>query len=458
MKATIRKPGLWQMVANWAGDRMAAMIWAGRTRKVPQRETTAYSRLMTMGRYQKDRPLIKPTPGNLRQFSRTVYARRAINRIKNIIAGLEWEIVPKPKVELSSELQRQIDLATACFQSPNNDDSFETMIEQVIEDYLICGAGALEPEIGGDAIRPLWMWPVDALSIQVYAAWSGDKNEARYLQTYGNGNIGGQQGIPLRNDQLIYIRKDPNTDNPFGNGCLETAFNSINRQLAAADYAGNVAGNGQPENLLQFLAADPVTLDRMRDWWRNEIEGQGQTPMVGGESEVKVHKLRGANDDALFLKYQELLLREIATAFEISPQNLGIEADVNRNTSEVAEDRDWSGIIIPTAKNIASYLTREALDRKLNFSQLQFRWLGIDRDDEQLMADIHDIYLKDSVMTPNEVREKLGRPPLESKWGDMLNVDMQIAIIAAKGVAKDVDDPSMNPAPKPKPKPKSKDA
>jgi hypothetical protein len=456
MKPTLRMPSLWQRAANWAGDRVAQMIWAGRTRKIPGRETTAYSRLMNMGRYQKDRPLIKPTPGNLRQFSRTVHARRAINRIKNIIAGLEWEIVPKAGVDLSRELQGQIDVVTACFQHPNRDDSFQTLIEQVIEDYLICGAGAIEPEVGGDPVRPLWMWPVDALSIQVYAAWTGDKNEARYLQTYGNGNIGGQQGIPLRNDQLIYIRKDPNTDNPFGNGCLETAFNSINRQLAAADYAGNVAGNGQPENMLQFMGADPVTLDRMRDWWRNEIEGQGQTPLVGGD-EIKVHKLRGGNDDALFIKYQELLIREIATAFELSPQNFGVEADVNRSTSEVSEDRDWSGIIIPTARNLASYLTREAIDRKLGFSQIKFKWLGIDRDDEELLANIHETYWNCSALTPDEIREKLGLPPLESKWGSMLKVDMDIAVIAAKGVAKDVDDPDLGTKPTPKkPKPKAK--
>jgi phage portal protein BeeE len=387
---------------------------------------------LSSARYQKDRPLIKPTPSNLRMFSRTPYARKAINRIKGAIAMLEWEIRIKHGVTDSPEIQRQIEIARECFRRPNTDDSFRTLIEQAVEDYLLCGAGVIEQELGGDKARPLWMWPVDALSIQIYAAWTGDKNEPRYLQTHGYGNVGGVSGIPLRNDQLIYIRKDPNTENPFGYGCLEVAFNSINRQLGTGEYAGNVASNGQPENLVQLVGMDRNTLDSMRDWWRNEIEGQGQTPLLGGE-ELKVHKLRGATDDALYLKYQEFLLREIATAFELSPQNLGVEADVNRNTSEVSDDRDWDGAIIPTATNFAAYLTREALESKLGFSQIEFGFLGMDRDDELNLAKVYETEYKNNAITPNEYRAARGRPPMESGWADMACADVEIAIKGAQG-------------------------
>jgi hypothetical protein len=410
------------------------MIWAGRLRKNPARETTPYARLMNLGsiRWQKDRPVFKATPSNLRMFARTVYARRAINRIKNIIAGLKWEIAPKEGIDLNSELQRQMDIVKACFEQPNNDDSFRTLLEQIVEDYLVAGAGAVEQEVGGDQSRPLWMWAVDTLSIQIYAGWQGNKDEPRYFQTLGYGNVGAAQGIPLTNDQLIYIKKDPTTENPFGYGCLETAFQSINRQLGVGEYAGQVSSNGQPENMLQFMELDPVNLDRIREWWRNEIEGQGMTPILGGE-EVKVHKLRGSDDKALYLGYQEFLLREIATAFELSPHNLGLMEHDNRATAEVAEDRDYASIIIPTATNISAYLTREAIQGKLGFSQIEFRFLGLDRDDEQMLANIHKTYYDCNVLTANEIREKLGRDPSESDWGDLMSADVQIAIKGAQG-------------------------
>ncbi|MCA8385354.1 phage portal protein [Burkholderia multivorans] len=451
---TVKKPTLTQRIASWSGDRVARMIWAGRLRKSPARETTAYARLMNLGsiRWQKDRPVFKATPSNLRMFSKTVYARRAINRVKNTIAGLRWEVGPKEGVELNAELQRQIDIVKACLEQPNNDDSFRTLIEQIVEDYLVAGAGVIEQELGGDESRPLWMWPVDALSVQIFSGWAGGKNEPRYFQTLGYGNVGGQQGIPLTNEQVIYIRKDPTTENPFGYGCLEVAFASINRQLGVAEYAGQMASNGQPENLIQFVGLDSNQLDRMREWWRNEIEGQGMTPLLGGQ-ELKVHKLRGTDDNALYLKYQEFILREIAVAFEQSPHILGLMEHDNRATAEVAEDRDYQAIIIPTATNIAAHLTREAIQGRLGFSQIEFRFLGLDRDDEQMLMTIHTGYYKSNVLTPNEIREKLGREPSKSQWADMCAADVEIAKVAAKGVAQDLDKDL--PAPKPKPAPPS---
>lgn len=435
---TVIKPTLLQRISDWAGNRVAHAIWAGRARKSPDRETTVYARLMNLGsmRFQKDRPLIKPTPSNLRKFGRTVYARRAINRVKGAVASLKWEIVPKAGVKLTPEIKRQIEVATACFGKPNHDDSFRTLIEQTGDDYLTFGAAAIEQEIGGDKIRPLWMWPVDASSIQVYAGWTGDKNEARYAQTLGYGNVGGVQGIPLLNDQLIYIRKDPNTNDPFGIGCLEIAFNSISRLLGVADYAGNVASNGAPENMLVFKGADKATIDSMRGWWRDEVEGQGQVPMLGGDG-AEVLKLHAGKDEALYLKYQELLIREIATAFEISPQNLAVEADVNRSTAEVAEDRDWSGAIIPMATNFSAYLTREAIEEKLGFSQIEFKFLGLDREDEEITAKIFELYYKNNAQTPNEQRARLGMPPSTSPWADMTYADVQLAIAEKRSPGKE---------------------
>jgi hypothetical protein len=34
----------------------------------------------------------------------------------------------------------------------------------------LVGAAAIELQLGGDKLRPLWMFPVDGLSIQIYPA------------------------------------------------------------------------------------------------------------------------------------------------------------------------------------------------------------------------------------------------------------------------------------------------
>jgi phage portal protein BeeE len=153
-------------------------------------------------------------------------------------------------------------------------------------------------------------------------------------------------------------------------------------------------------------------------------------PILSGEGIAAV-KLTADGDEALYLKWQEFLKSEIATAFDISPQNLGVERDVNRNTAEVAESRDWDHAIKPWAGLLASHINRDAIEGRLGFSQVEFRFLGLDREDEKREAEIHAIYLKNNVYTPNEVRSRLGDSPAEHKWGDLTAADIQIAISAA---------------------------
>lgn len=420
----------------------------GRPRGEPARHTETYPSLQFIGQPQssdKRRFVYKPTPRNLRYFSKTVYARRAINAIKNPIAMLEWEIVPVKGVKMNSELQRQIDAVTFCLQNPNLDDSWRSLIEQVVEDIL-CGAGAIEQQVGGDPMRPLWLWPTDGLSIQIFAGWTGDPSEARYMQTIGYGSmVGANQGVQLRNDELIYIRPNPSTPTPFGLGPLEVAFLHIARKLSVEDYSGNVAGNARPSAGL--YAGDKVDMDglkAMRLWWKNDIEGQGQFPIFGGSEKPAVLNFLAEGDKGLYIEYQQLLGREIAAAFDLSPQNFGIQGDVNRNVSEVAQDRDWDQAIKPAANLVASQITREAIQGRLGFSQLRFKFIGLDREDEKSTADINKLYFEMNVFTPNIILDRLGMPAAKNMWGDMTSADVQIAISAARG-AKAIDDTDLQP-------------
>lgn len=441
----VRERSWRERVVTWAEDRLAQTILAGRRKHEPHRDSVAYARLMNLGGSQLDkRPLIKPTPANLRMFGKTVFARRAIQHIKDPIANLKWEVAPKAGISLNSELKRQIEIATSCLSQPNYDDSFRSFVEQITEDLLINGAGTYEQQLGGDECRPLWLWPVDSLSIQINSRWSGKDSEARYFQSLGYGNVGGTRGIPLRNDELVYIKLDPCTEHPFGLGPLEVAFAAINRKMGVSEYAGNLASNAQPENLLVFEGMSNEQAETTRMYWRNDVEGQGQTPILGapGGAKITVAKLRGTDDDALFLKYQEMLIREIATAFGISPMTLGIEKDVNRNTSEVTDDRDWDTTIVPKATLISAYITRQSIERHLGFSQLEHKFLGLKREDKEAEAKIYEMEFRSNAVIPDEYRERNGLPPMGNQWGKMTFADMQIAISAAKGAA-EVDDPNL---------------
>jgi hypothetical protein len=430
----------------------------GRRAKQPARETVPFPSLampgmgFNVGQGEK-RASFKPIPRNLRYFAKTPYARRAINAIKNPVGSLEWEVVPVKGADKSKELDRQIELVTYCLEHPNTDDNWHSFCHALVEDVLM-GAGAYEQQVSGDPLRPLWIWPVDGLTIQIYAGWAGGKDEARYMQVVGYGDrLGtGAASVNLRNDELVYIRPNPNTSTPFGLGPLEVAFTSISRILGVSEFAGNVASNARPSIGIDLgEGAGPAELQAFRQYWTNDVEGRGIMPVFGLPGSVNektssstrgptILRLYPEGDNGLYLKYQEFLKREIATAFDLSPQNLGVEKDVNRATAEVAEDRDWDAAIKPMASLVAGHVSRETIQGKLGFSQLEFKFVGLDREDEQATAVINQMRYHTNTLTPNEIRAKYGEEPSDNSFADLLYVDHEVALAAARSLGQQLDE------------------
>lgn len=429
----------------------------GRPTKEPTRESIAWPNLSLLGQQPSttaNRVVYKPTPRNLRYFSNTPMARRAINALRNPISQLEWEIAPNKGVTMNSELARQIEIATYCFSLPNDDDNFNTLMTVLVND-ICCGAGVLEIGISNLQERPVFLWPVDGLSIHIYPMWNGSKTEARYLQTVGYGgaySVGFTPGIQLRDDEIVYIKPNASTQSPFGFGPLEVAFNSIGNQLATAKFAAKLAGNALPPFMLDLGEVDSRTIQTWRSYWTNDVEGEGKIPIIGTElKDGQAGKTRGLNvarlypegDKALYLQYQEFLRTEIAAAFDLSNMSLNLERDVNRSTAETGDDREWVQAIRPMARLVAGGLTRKVIWQAMGFSQLHFRWKGVEREDVEKTSQVYGRYLDRSVFTINEIREKLGEPPAENAWGNMVKADIDIAVQAAKNVGV-IDDPDLS--------------
>lgn len=424
----------------------------GRRRLMPIRDTIKYPNLIQIGRVNQTEGLVyKPSPRNLRYFSRTPWARRAINAIKNPLKMLDWEVVPIDDVEWNSELERQAEIATNCLMHPNESDDWGSMMERFIEDYL-CGCGAIETQIGGDPERPLWMWPTDGFSIQIYPNWDGKPGKPHYAQTVGYGSqLGGGQFKVLYDEELLYLAPNQNTATPFGFGPLEMAFDSISSQISTGKFAAKVAGNQRSSVMLDFPGYPSAELEAIRHWWRNDIEGQGMVPIISSKTgadskpeKVQVSRLYPEGDKGMFLEYQEFLIRELAAAFDLSPQNFGLERDVNRNTAEVAEDRDWDQAIKPAANEIARAITRHCIQGRLGYSQLHLKFVGLDREDELATMQIMNLRYQTNSITANQIRDRFGETDMpDSPWADLTWADVQIAMKAAQG-AKAVDDPKLS--------------
>jgi len=359
----------------------------------------------------------KPTPVNLRRFAEMPIARKAINTIKDRIVGMQWRIQPRRgrTVESIPYAAERIAALTLTFEQPNPVDSFRSFIEQVLEDVLVGGFGAIELDLSGDDAHPLTLWPVDGASIRIRSDWDGSPPSPHYVQS--TGLFTPQQEITLADEELSYIRLNPRTHTPFGLGKLEVAFETIHEFLSAHRFAARLASNTVVQYALWLQNLAPQQHERLIRWWQDEIEGTGKVPILSVETKPEVLRFSGGTDADLRLQWQEFLIRIIADAFDLPPMLLGLERDVNRNTATTQYDDAFRTAVVPVARLIAEHLTRDAISKRLGWDDFEFVFTDVDAPNELEQTQIQQILIGCGVLSVNEVRRMRGLPPLPGKPG-----------------------------------------
>ncbi len=240
--------------------------------------------------------------------------------------------------------------------------------------------------------------------------WDGSPSSVRYEQV--TGRFGADGSIALKDEELSYIRLNTRTHTPFGLGRLEVAFETVNSFLSAHRFASRLASNSVMQYALWLQNMSPVHHERLIRWWQDEIEGTGRVPILSVESKPEVLRFGGGTDADLRLGWQEFLLRIIADAFDLPPQWLGVERDVNRSTAAEQNDTAFRQAIVPTARLIAEHLTRDVISKGLGWQDLEFVFADLDAGNEMEDAQIQEILLRNNVLTVNEVRRMRGLPEL----------------------------------------------
>jgi HK97 family phage portal protein len=358
------------------------------------------------------RLLIKPTPANLRRFGETPVVRRAINVIKDRIAAMDWQVRVRRGCTPGDapDVSHRLGALRRTLEEPNAVDSFRTLMEQVIEDALTGGFGAIEMEPTGNNERPAMLWAVDGATIQVNAKWDGEEGSPRYAQS-----VPGQlesNAIELLDRQIMYVRMNPRSFSPFGLGPLEVAFETVNQFLCAHRFAGKLAANSVAQYALWLNEATPAQHDRLIRWWQDEIEGTGRVPLLSTDQKPEVLRFAQGTDADLRLAWQEFLIRMVANAFGLPPLLLGLETDVNRSTAAELADEAFRGAILPLAQLLAGHITRDLFAKCIGWREFEFVFNDLNARDEETELAVQVQLLKAGVLTVDEVRAMRGLAPL----------------------------------------------
>ncbi len=387
--------------------------------------------------HRLNQPILKNTPYNLRRFTETPIPRRALNLVKNALLSLKWRVVIDDEFEEDDpDLLKNVEIAEYCLDNPNLQDSWRTLMEAVIEDFLIGGYGSIEPQLTPDYRRPVKMWPVDGSTIRIYADWSeATPDRPHYAQLTG---LKGERGIiSFLDDELIYIRDNVRSSTPFGLGRMEVAFLTCNAVLGAQDMSSRAGADQIHKTWLWWQQnIHAGQMETVRRHIQNEAEGQAKISLLAGMPPPQVVEVNPVTPDDLLLEWQEFLIRILAAAFELSPMSLGLERDVNRNTAAVMAEQDFNSAVIPAARKIEEAVTRLILHRALGWKELKFEFVGLEDPDEMIQVMLtRQLYSTNSI-TPDEIRDRMQiGPPLPGGWGKLTQAQMQLITMATVGKA-----------------------
>ena len=156
------------------------------------------------------------------------------------------------------------------------------------------------------------------------------------------------------------------------------------------------------------------------NYFRNEVKGRNHGTLViplpasiGSDSDIRFEKLEAGVQDASFDKYRKSNRDEILIANRVPAPKVGVYDNANLAVSRDADKTFKMQVIGPDQAIIEKKINRllgEFTDL------LQFKLKKIDLLDEDMESRIYDRYLRTEVISPNEVRGKIGFP--ERKDGD----------------------------------------
>lgn len=150
------------------------------------------------------------------------------------------------------------------------------------------------------------------------------------------------------------------------------------------------------------------------NYFRNEVKGRNHGTLIipipasiGADTDIKFEKLEAGIQDSSFDKYRKSNRDEILVANRVPAPKVGVYDNANLAVSRDADKTFKMQVIGPDQSIIEKKLNRLILE----FTDLlEIKLKKIDLVDEDMESRIYDRYLRTEVISPNEVRSKIGFP------------------------------------------------
>lgn len=398
----------------------------------------------------------------LRQAANVGVIRDCIRIRKNEITSLEWDITltqdaveaaqrkepGKARADIEQDLQKELadvrQKVTTFWKKPDkgNGYAFGDWMTEALEEHLVLDALAIYPRftygnelysleiLDGSTIKPLLdhrggrpLPPYPAYQQILYGFPRGEFVADTDETDQGEILTGGYDA-----DQLIYKRREVRTHSPYGLSAVEQSLTDVDLWLKRAQWmraeytdgvmpAGwlkNAGDNGwNPSQLLEYER-------ELNDYYGGSTAARQRIRVLPPGVEP-VDGQRGI-EEKYKPDYDLHLLKLVVAHFDMSIAELGFTEAKGLGSSgyhegqENVQERKQSRPDLQWMAQIITDISRVHLAMP---EELEFKWLGLDQEDESSADELNKARVASAGMTLNEWRDQLGRPRYSFAEADM---------------------------------------
>jgi len=294
-------------------------------------------------------------------YAKNVIAHKCIAMISRLLASVDWKLYEFTDTKTFLKKHPILDI----INYPNPQTSGSSLFESIISYKLISGNSfVLAVTDGNGTPRELYTLRPDRLSITT------DKNGYVNSYIYNAGNKDIKYPVDKltgRSVILHYKNFNPLNDH-FGLSPIEAAAYSIDQHNAAAKWNQSLLQNGaKPSGALVVRPSSEGGAGSLSEEQFTRVKHQIEEQFSGHNNAGRPMLLEGGLDwkemsispkDMDFLQSKHTSAREIALAFGVPPQLLGIPGDNTYSNLAEARLALWEHTILPMLDDLADVLNR----------------------------------------------------------------------------------------------------
>ena len=312
----------------------------------------------------------------------------------------------------------------------NDDDSFTSILEKVYTDVHAVGNGYLE--IGRTVTGDIgYIGHIPATTIRVRRLHDG------YVQIVGNKvvyfrNFGATNQNPITDDkrpnEIIHIKEYSPLNTFYGVPDIIAAMPALLGDALASQYNIDYFQNKAVPRYIVTLKGAQLTSDsedKLFRFLQTGLKGQNHRTLYiplpgdsdGNKVEFKMEPIEAGVQEGSFSEYRKQNRDDILVAHQVPLSKLG-GSDASQIAASLSQDRTFKEQVARPAQRYLEKILNKIIREKTDVVEFKLNELTL--TDELAQSQILTNYVKNQIMAPNEAREIINLPEIES--GDQMVV------------------------------------